>query len=192
MEETVLSPIPKGCTPLPEPWHHLYVDPDKERVDLQAGWDWLEKHAFWGKERTKEVFISQVKSSYMTFSLKRRRPKDSDRSTDEQVGMAKVVGDGSIAILQDVYVLASLQGNGLGVAFLEVVLDHQDRDSWRWMLHAGDRKDWYINRFGFDCVGEVSRGKILDQPIWLLERDGLVVKELKRRKDAEKGAATPF
>ena len=95
--------------------------------------------------------------------------------TNTMVGMARIVGDGDTNFLMDVYVLPEHQGRGLGVAFLSVVLDNDGRNRWRWLLHTGDRKDWYVGKLGFSVVGDAGRGKMLGVPIYILERDGLAI-----------------
>jgi GNAT superfamily N-acetyltransferase len=92
------------------------------------------------------------------------------------VGLARASGDGDTFYLDDVYVAQSHQGCGLGVAFLQLVLEGQDRNAYRWLLHTGDRKDWYIDKLGFTFVGKASAMTADKTPLYILEKDGLHLK----------------
>jgi GNAT superfamily N-acetyltransferase len=100
---------------------------------------------------------------------------ESGAATPRMVGMARLIGDGDTNVLGDVYILPEHQGSGLGVAFLKYVLEADGRDKWRFLLHTGDRKDWYVNKLGFRVVGEASRAKMLGLPLFILEKDGLAI-----------------
>jgi GNAT superfamily N-acetyltransferase len=105
----------------------------------------------------------------------------------KMIGMARVVGDGDTNMLNDVYVLKEFQGTGLGVKFLQLLFDGNGRDIWRWMLFTGDRKDWYIKKFGFVVMGNAFRSKMAHIPLYMLERDGRALKYLEE--EQKKNAA---
>lgn len=85
-------------------------------------------------------------------------------------------------MLLDVYVDKEYQGSGLGVKFLEVILDDKERSDWRWLLHTSDRSDWYVKKFGFKVIGHATREAMLGMPLFLLERDGRTINYLKNAK----------
>jgi hypothetical protein len=118
----------------------------------------------------------QIEKAFKVFGLFHRSPEDSSNSSGKMVGMARVVGDGDTNYLSDVFIFKEHQGGGLGVIFLKVVLDAEGRDAWRWLLHTYDRRDWYMNKFDFVLIGDACRGEVLGHPVYILERDGMVIK----------------
>lgn len=76
-----------------------------------------------------------------------------------QVGFARVVSDGRIAYLADVYVLGEHRGHGLGVELVRASVDEGPQRDLRWLLHTRDAHGLY-ERFGF---GPPSDG-LLERP----------------------------
>lgn len=122
----------------------------------------------------------------MIFGLFVESPSESPDTEHKMVGMARIIGDGDTNILGDVYILPEYQGGGLGVAFLKYVLEADGRNRWRFLLHTGDRKDWYVNKLGFRVVGEASRAKMLGLPLFVLEKDGLAIAHEREREKEQK------
>jgi GNAT superfamily N-acetyltransferase len=116
-------------------------------------------------------FFRQVRTAFMIIGL--FHIKDGHK---KMIGSARVTGDGDTMMLNDVYILKEHQGTGLGVKFLNSVLFGGGRDIWRWLLYTGDRKDWYVTKFGFKVLGNAARSKMVNTPIVVLERDGRTLK----------------
>jgi GNAT superfamily N-acetyltransferase len=70
-----------------------------------------------------------------------------------QVGFARVVSDGRIAYLADVYVLRAHRGHGLGVELVRASVDEGPQRDQRWLLHTRDAHGLY-ERFGFGPPSE--------------------------------------
>ena len=77
------------------------LDDDRARLDLDAIWDFLSTEAYWGTDRSRDVVERQVRDAARTIGL---------YQGDRQVGFARVVSDGRIAYLADVYVLLLTTG----------------------------------------------------------------------------------
>jgi ribosomal protein S18 acetylase RimI-like enzyme len=96
------------------------LDDDPARVDLDAVWAFLSTEAYWGRERSRDEVERQVGEASRVIGLYRE---------GRQVGFARVLSDGRIAYLADVYVLAEHRGRGLGVEVVrEAVDDGPQRD----------------------------------------------------------------
>jgi len=76
-----------------------------------------------------------------------------------QVGFARVVSDGRIAYLADVYVLEDHRGCGLGVELVRASDDEGPHRDLRWLLHTRDAHDLY-RRFGFGPPSD----RLLERP----------------------------
>ena len=79
------------------------LDDDPARLDLEAIWDFLSTEAYWGTDRSRDVVERQVREAARTIGLYHE---------GRQVGFARVVSDGRIAYLADVYVLGEHRGHG--------------------------------------------------------------------------------
>ncbi|RSH93767.1 hypothetical protein EHS25_006415 [Saitozyma podzolica] len=161
------SPSHPSALRLPAPWSEYHIDSSPTRFDVEVAWSYLSTQAYWGRHRSRELVELQIQKAWLVFGL-------FHEPSSSMVGMARVVGDGDTNLLMDVFVLPAHQGNGLGVAFLEHVLNGEDRKSWRWLMHTGDRKDWYVQKLGFRVVGPGARGKMMGVPYFVLEKDGRV------------------
>lgn len=115
------------------------LDDDPARVDLDAVWAFLSTEAYWGRERSREEVERQVREATRVIGLYRE---------GRQVGFARVLSDGRIAYLADVYVLADHRGRGLGLELVREVVDDGPHRHLRWLLHTRDAHALY-SKFGF-------------------------------------------
>jgi GNAT superfamily N-acetyltransferase len=126
------------------------LDDDPARLDLDAIWDFLSSEAYWGSDRSRDVVERQVREAARTIGL---------YHDGRQVGFARVVSDGVIAYLADVYVLGEHRGHGLGVELVRASVDEGPQSDLRWLLHTRDARGLY-ERFGFGPPSE----RLLERP----------------------------
>jgi GNAT superfamily N-acetyltransferase len=126
------------------------LDDDPARVDLDAVWTFLSTEAYWGRERSRELVERQVAEAARVVGL---------YLEGRQVGFARVVSDGRIAYLADVYVLAELRGRGLGVELVRAAVDQGPHRDLRWLLHTMDAHRLY-EKFGFGPPSD----RLLERP----------------------------
>jgi GNAT superfamily N-acetyltransferase len=126
------------------------LDDDPARVDLDAVWAFLSSEAYWGRDRSREVVERQVGEASRVIGLYRE---------GRQVGFARVLSDGRIAYLADVYVLAEHRGRGLGVELVREAVDDGPQRDLRWLLHTRDAHGLYA-RFGFGPPSD----RLLERP----------------------------
>ena len=126
------------------------LDDDPARVDLDAVWAFLSTEAYWGRERSRNEVERQVGEASRVIGLYRE---------GRQVGFARVLSDGRIAYLADVYVLAEHRGRGLGVELVRASVDEGPQRDQRWLLHTRDAHGLY-ERFGFGPPSE----RVLERP----------------------------
>ena len=126
------------------------LDDDPARVDLDAVWAFLSTEAYWGRERSRDLVERQVGEAWRVIGLYRE---------GRQVGFARVLSDGRIAYLADVYVLAEHRGRGLGVELVREAVDDGPQQDLRWLLHTRDAHGLYA-KFGFGPPGD----RLLERP----------------------------
>jgi GNAT superfamily N-acetyltransferase len=126
------------------------LDDDPARLDLDAIWDFLSTEAYWGRDRSRDVLERQVRDAARTIGL---------YQGGRQVGFARVVSDGRIAYLADVYVLKEHRGRGLGAELVRASVDEGPQRDQRWLLHTRDAHGLY-QRFGFGPPSE----RVLERP----------------------------
>jgi GNAT superfamily N-acetyltransferase len=126
------------------------LDDDPARVDLDAIWAFLSTEAYWGRERSRDVVERQVRGASRVIGLYREA---------RQVGFARVLSDGRIAYLADVYVLAEHRGRGLGVELVREAVDDGPQRDLRWLLHTKDAHGLYA-KFGFGPPSD----RLLERP----------------------------
>lgn len=126
------------------------LDDDPARVDLDAIWAFLSTAAYWGRDRSRDVVERQVAEASRVIGLYRG---------GQQVGFARVLSDGRIAYLADVYVLAEHRGRGLGVELVREAVDDGPQRDLRWLLHTRDAHGLY-EKFGFGPPSE----RLLERP----------------------------
>jgi GNAT superfamily N-acetyltransferase len=117
------------------------IDPDPDRIDVDALYAFLDAEAYWARWRTGDDVRHQVSTAWRVVGVYTER--------SEMVGFARAVSDGrDIAYLADVYVLSDHRGQGLGRALLQEMIENGPGATFRWMLHTRDAHDLY-RRFGF-------------------------------------------
>jgi GNAT superfamily N-acetyltransferase len=126
------------------------LDDDPACVDLDAVWEFLSTEAYWGRERSREVVERQIDEASRVIGLYRE---------GQQVGFARVLSDGRIAYLADVYVLADHRGRGLGVELVREAVDDGPQRDLRWLLHTKDAHGLYA-KFGFGPPSD----RLLERP----------------------------
>ncbi len=126
------------------------LDDDPARLDLDAVWAFLSTEAYWGRDRSRELVERQIAGAARVVGLYR---------DGRQVGFARVVSDGRLAYLADVYVLAEHRGRGLGTELVRAAVDEGPQRQLRWLLHTRDAHGLY-EKFGF---GPPSEG-VLERP----------------------------
>jgi GNAT superfamily N-acetyltransferase len=115
------------------------LDDDPARLDLDAVWAFLSTEAYWGRDRSRELVERQIAGAARVVGLYR---------DGRQVGFARVVSDGRLAYLADVYVLAEHRGRGLGTELVRAAVDEGPQRQLRWLLHTRDAHGLY-EKFGF-------------------------------------------
>lgn len=115
------------------------LDDDRERIDLDAVWEFLSAEAYWGRERSREDVERQLRDASRVVGLYHE---------DHQVGFARTWTDGRFAYLADVYVLSEHRGRGLGVELVRSAVEEGPYRALRWGLHTKDAHGLY-RRFGF-------------------------------------------
>jgi GNAT superfamily N-acetyltransferase len=117
------------------------IDPDPERVDVDALYAFLDAEAYWARWRTRDDVRHQVSTAWRVVGAYTER--------SDMVGFARAVSDGrDIVYLADVYVLSDHRGQGLGRALLQEMIENGPGAMFRWMLHTRDAHDLYRG-FGF-------------------------------------------
>jgi GNAT superfamily N-acetyltransferase len=126
---------------------------DAERIDVEAAWDFLSQHAYWGRWRTRADFERQLAGSWRVVGCY-------DAGSGRMVGFARALSDGvGLAYLGDVYVLPEHRGRGLGKRLVEVMIEEGPGADFRWLLHTADAHGLY-ERFGFAAPGS----SVLERP----------------------------
>jgi GNAT superfamily N-acetyltransferase len=124
--------------------HGFTVSDDRMRLDLDMVYRFISEESYWGKGRTRDIFERAVRNS-LCFGV---------YSPDgAQGGFARVLTDKATrAHLNDVFVLATHRGMGLGTALISAVLSHPELCSvTTWTLSTNDAHALYA-RFGFGPV----------------------------------------
>ncbi len=117
----------------------IETDDDPERIDLDEVYRFLSEESYWARGRPRARVEQAIRQSARVVGL---------YEGARQVGFARVVSDGNIAYLADVYVLDELRGRGLGTALVTEAVDGGPFADCRWLLHTQDAHDLY-RRLGF-------------------------------------------
>jgi GNAT superfamily N-acetyltransferase len=116
------------------------LDDDPRRVDIDAVHEYLSRHAYWAKGRTRERQVELNRAAARVLGLYRG---------ERQLGYARAISDGvSLAYLADLFVLPEAQGRGLGGEIVREMVERGPLAALRWMLHTDDAHGLY-RRFGF-------------------------------------------
>jgi GNAT superfamily N-acetyltransferase len=132
------------------------IDPDPQRIDLDALYAFLSTEAYWARWRSRDDVQHQVATAW--------RVVGAYTEQSEQVGFARAVSDGcDIAYLADVYVLNDHRGHGLGRALVQEMIDNGPGAEFRWLLHTRDAHDLY-REFGFTEPDERLMERLSTRP----------------------------
>ena len=103
-------------------WYSLgpYELDDPQRVDRDAVWAFLSRHAYWGRWRDRTAVERQLDSAWRVIG-------GYEATTGRLAGFARAVSDGvACAYLADVFVLPGDRGHGLGTG-LHMYLERRAR-----------------------------------------------------------------
>lgn len=127
------------------------LDDDRSRLDLGAAWDLLDRYAYWGRFRTRDVVERQLAGSWRVLAAYHE---------GRLVGLARAVADGeTLGYLADVVVGPEHRGQGIGHALARGLVEDGAASGWRWMLHTRDAHGLYAE-LGF----APSDGSYLERP----------------------------
>ena len=126
-------------------------DDDRSRIDVDEVWQFLSRHAYWGRWRSRDDVQRQVAGAWRVVGC----------YTDGRlVGFCRAVSDGvGLAYLADVFVLSQHRGQGLGRALAQVMVDDGPGRDFRWLLHTADAHGLY-EQLGFAPAGRT----LLERP----------------------------
>jgi ribosomal protein S18 acetylase RimI-like enzyme len=128
-------------------------DDDVARVDVDASWEFLSQHAYWGRWRSREDLEKQIAGAWRVVGCY-------ESESGAMVGFARAVSDGvGLAYLADVYVLPEHRGRRLGERLVAVMVDDGPGAEFRWLLHTADAHSLY-ERFSF----RPPAGDLLERP----------------------------
>jgi ribosomal protein S18 acetylase RimI-like enzyme len=119
------------------------ITTDRERLDVDAIFDYLSQHAYWAKGRSRETVERSIAGS-LCFGL---------FHGDAQIGFGRVITDyATFSYLCDVYVLEEYRGRGLGRWLIDTMIAHPALGpSVRLFLRTRDAQELY-RRVGFDTI----------------------------------------
>jgi GNAT superfamily N-acetyltransferase len=112
----------------------IELDDDPARVDVAEVHRFLSEESYWARGRLRERVECALRLSARVVGL---------YEDGRQAGFARVVSDGGIAYLADVYVLPRLRGRGLGTALVAAAIEEGDFAHCRWLLHTADAHEPY-------------------------------------------------
>lgn len=112
----------------------IETDDDPTRIDLDEVYRFLSEESYWARGRPRARVEEAIRHSARVVGL---------YEGARQVGFARVVSDGNIAYLADVYVLDELRGRGLGRALVTEAVEGGPFADCRWLLHTRDAHELY-------------------------------------------------
>lgn len=119
------------------------LDDDPARVDLDRLWDFLSRHAYWARWRSRADVAAQLAGAWRVVGVY--------DPAGVMVGFARAISDGvAFAYLADVYVAPQARGRGLGRRLVHTMIDAGPGAGFRWALHTADAHELYRG-YGFDA-----------------------------------------
>lgn len=115
------------------------LDDDPERVDLDAVHAFLCRESYWALGRSRAETERLVRGSARVVGL---------YADGRQVGFARATFDGTVAFLNDVFVLAEHRGRGLGRELVREAVENAPFAGALWFLRTNDAHELY-RKFGF-------------------------------------------
>jgi GNAT superfamily N-acetyltransferase len=129
------------------------LDDNRERLDLEAVWNYLSSDAYWHRWRRREDVEYQFRGAWRVIGAY-------IEGSDELIGFARGVSDGvSDAYLADVYVAPFHRGQGVGGRLVESMVEQGLGARFRWFLSTGDAHALYA-RYGFRAPDE----RVMERP----------------------------
>ncbi len=127
----------------------FHISTDKKKLDVDLIFDFLNKEAYWSKERSRETVEKSIQNSHCYGVY------DNDNN---QVGFARIITDFAVyAYILDLFVISSHRGLGLGQLLVKEMLSDPDlRQVKKWALATRDAHDLY-KKFGFSNVTNPER-----------------------------------
>jgi GNAT superfamily N-acetyltransferase len=128
-------------------------------ADIDTAYCWISQESYWAAGIPREIFERSVANS-LSFALR-------DREGAFR-GFARVVTDkATFAYLCDVFICASVRGQGAGKALMIAIMDHPELQLLRrWMLVTRDAHGLYRN-YGFETPENAERLMVrLDQGLY--------------------------
>ncbi|MGO4389512.1 GNAT family N-acetyltransferase [Microvirga sp. 2YAF29] len=128
-------------------------------AEIGTAYRWISEESYWAAGIPREIFERSVSNS-LSFALR-------DRQGDLR-GFARVVTDkATFAYLCDVFVCASVRGQGAGKVLMSSIMDHPELQLLRrWMLVTRDAHGLYEN-YGFEIPQNPERLMVrLDQGLY--------------------------
>jgi GNAT superfamily N-acetyltransferase len=128
-------------------------------AEIDTAYRWISQESYWAAGVPKEIFERSIANA-LSFGLR-------DREGAFR-GFARVVTDrATFAYLCDVFVCASVRGQGAGKALMSAIMDHPELQLLRrWMLVTRDAHRLYEN-YGFEMPQNPERLMVrLDQGLY--------------------------
>jgi GNAT superfamily N-acetyltransferase len=125
------------------------ISNDLTPPDVETAYRWISTESYWARGLPRDIFERSVANS-LCFGL--------HDATGDLRGFARVVTDrATFAYLCDVYVCASVRGQGAGKALIRAVMRHPELQLLRrWMLVTRDAHRLY-EPFGFQTPENPER-----------------------------------
>lgn len=125
----------------------IEISTDTSRLDQLLIHRFLSEESYWARGIT-EAQLRQAIARSVCFGA---------YAAGEQVGFARVVGDGiTFAYLAEMFVLREMRGKGIGKALLAAVLAHESMQVGQVVLSTFDARRFYRGA-GFRPVSEPGR-----------------------------------
>lgn len=128
-------------------------------ADIDTAYRWISQESYWAPGVPRDIFERSVANS-LNFAL-----RDGDSAFR---GFARVVTDkATFAYLCDVFICASVRGQGAGQALVSAIMEHPDLQQLRrWMLATRDAHGLY-GKYGFEVPENPERLMVrLDQGLY--------------------------
>jgi len=119
------------------------ISTDPARLDITAIHDFLTNESYWAKGIQRETVEKAIAHS-LCFGV---------YEAGQQIGYARVISDyATYGYLDDVYLLESYRGKGLGKWLMECVVSHPELQTLRRFMLATRHAQKFYNQFGFNAL----------------------------------------
>lgn len=136
--------------------HPYVISTDPSRLQIDVVHDFLLRHSYWAKNRTREA---------LELAIAHSRCYGLYDKAGVQIGFARCVTDfATFAYLADVFIVPGEQGHGLGRWLVACVLSDPDlQHVTRWTLYTQDAQGLYA-RYGFEAEPQPDKHMVLRKP----------------------------